>query len=93
MLAARLGERLSEPVISLDALWRPFSARRDIEGFRESVKRAHAGASWISDGNFADVTFDIRLPRADLVIWVDRPRILCALRSIKRVCGRNPAHR
>jgi adenylate kinase family enzyme len=91
-LAARLGERLSTPIVSLDALWRPFSAHCDVQGFRQAVGQAHAGSSWIGDGNFADVTFDIRLPRAQLIVWVEQKRILCGLRSVKRVFG-NPAHR
>jgi hypothetical protein len=54
---------------------------------------AHAGDAWISDGNFALATFDIRLPRASLVVWLDRPRLLCAGRSIARVFQKGEAHR
>jgi adenylate kinase family enzyme len=92
-LAVRLGTCLDIPVISLDALWRPFARTCDVAGFSKSVESAHATPAWISDGNFADVTFGVRLPRADLVIWVDRARILCALRSIKRLLVPNPCHR
>jgi hypothetical protein len=91
-LATRLGAHLGAPVISLDALWRPFAARCDIEAFRETVIREHAGPSWISDGNFADVTFDIRLPRAQKILFVDRRRGVCALRSVKRLFHRNSTH-
>jgi hypothetical protein len=30
---------------------------------------AHAADAWLSDGNYALATFDIRLPRADLIVW------------------------
>ena len=54
---------------------------------------AHAGDAWISDGNFALATFDLRLPRANLVVWLDRPKILCAWRSITRVFEKDTKHR
>ena len=54
---------------------------------------AHAGDAWISDGNFALATFDIRLPRANLAVWLERPRLLCALRSITRVLEKDTRHR
>ena len=53
----------------------------------------HAGDVWISDGNFADLTFDIRLPRATLIVWLERPRLLCAWRAIARVFRNGEAHK
>jgi hypothetical protein len=38
-------------------------------------------------------TFDLRLPRADLVIWIDRPRWLSAWRAFLRVWRPGEAHR
>ena len=57
------------------------------------MKEAHAGETWISDGNFALATFDIRLPRATLVIWLDRPKMFCAWRAITRVFQPGEQHR
>ncbi len=57
------------------------------------MKEAHAGDEWISDGNFALATFDIRLPRATLVIWLERSKLYCAWRAITRVFKRDEAHR
>lgn len=57
------------------------------------MKKAHAGDEWISDGNFALATFDIRLPHATLVIWLDRSKISCACRAILRVFKRSEPHR
>lgn len=91
--ARQLGQRTSAPVICLDAIWQPTWGKDDVANFRTLIKRAHAGESWISDGNFAKATFDIRLPRATLVIWLDRRRLSCALRAIARVFRRGEPHR
>jgi adenylate kinase family enzyme len=91
--ARRLGERVGAPVICLDAIWQPNSGNDDVPTFRKLIKEAHAGETWISDGNFAQVTFDIRLPRATLVIWIDRPKMFCAWRAITRVFQPGEQHR
>jgi adenylate kinase family enzyme len=92
-LARRLGERTSVPVICLDEVWRPQWGRDDVPAFRSLMMAAHAGESWISDGNFAAATFDIRLPRATLIVWLDRPRWLCALRALTRIVRKDSDHR
>jgi adenylate kinase family enzyme len=92
-LARQLGERTGAPVICLDALWQPHWKEKDVPAFRTLVQEAHAGEEWISDGNFALATFDIRLPRATLVIWLERSRMYCAWRAITRVFKRGEAHR
>jgi adenylate kinase family enzyme len=91
-LARRLGEVSGAPVISLDDIWRPEWGREDVGRFREILAQAHAGEAWISDGNFAQASFDIRLPRADLVVWLDRPRLACAWRAIGRVFRPGESH-
>jgi adenylate kinase family enzyme len=92
-LARQLGERTGAPVICLDAIWQPHWNEKDVPIFRTLVKEAHAGEEWISDGNFALATFDIRLPRATLVIWLERSKMYCAWRAIMRVFKRGEAHR
>jgi adenylate kinase family enzyme len=67
-LARQLGDRTGAPVICLDAIWQPGWDKKDVPAFRTLVKEAHAGDAWISDGNFAVATFDIRLSRATQVI-------------------------
>jgi adenylate kinase family enzyme len=85
----RLSERTAAPLIDLDALWR---RDENHERFRETLIHLHAADSWISDGNFSAATFDIRMPRADLVVWLDRPRAVCAWRAITRVLTPGEAH-
>lgn len=92
-LARRLGEITHAPVISLDALWQPHWDAKDVPAFRGLVKQAHAGDNWISEGNFSQATFDLRLPRATLVIWLERPRLVCLWRAISRVTRRDEPHR
>jgi adenylate kinase family enzyme len=92
-LARQLGERLGAPVICLDAIWQSRWDEKDVPAFRVLMKEAHAGDEWISDGNFALATFDIRLPRATLVVWIERSKLYCAWRATTRVFKRDEAHR
>jgi adenylate kinase family enzyme len=92
-LARQLGERTGAPVICLDAMWQAHSEENNVPAFRALLKQAHAGDEWISDGNFALATFDIRLPRATLVIWLERSRLYCASRAIMRVFKGGEPHR
>ena len=93
MLAARLGERLMAPVICLDAIWRPAWSAADLPVFRSIVGEAHRGTRWISDGNFADATFELRLPQAGLIVWLERARVICAARAVRRVLRAGERHR
>jgi len=91
-LARRLGARDGTPVYSLDEIWQPDWGSEKTPEFRVTLARLHAGEDWISDGNFAAVSFDIRLPRATLIIWLDRPRWHCAFRAIRRALGGDHVH-
>jgi hypothetical protein len=86
-----LAEAINAPVICLDALWR--DCADDEALFLAQVKALHDGAAWVSDGNFAAVTFALRLPRAELVIWLDAPRWLCVWRACTRVLAPGEHHR
>lgn len=83
--ARALGKRLGLPVVHLDQLfWEPGWVEPDAEQFRTRVSRAIAADSWVCEGNYARRTFDLRLPRADLIIWLDTPRLTCFTRVIMR---------
>ncbi|HZC23491.1 MAG TPA: AAA family ATPase [Candidatus Binatia bacterium] len=92
-LARQLGERMHAPVICLDAIWQSECQGKDVAAFRALLKQAHAGAEWISEGNFAQATFDLRLPRATLVIWLECSRLSCAWRAFHRVFEHSGDHR
>ena len=84
-VARHLGQRLCVPIIYLDVLfWRPGWKEPDRNDFRTRVAHAHSGDSWISDGSYAESTFDLRLPRADALIVLERPRWLCLVRVLRR---------
>lgn len=84
-LARTLGQRLGLSVVHLDALfWQPGWVEPDAEQFRQRVREAVAEKAWVSEGNYARRTFDLRLPRADLVIWLDTPRRTCLRRVLIR---------
>jgi adenylate kinase family enzyme len=92
-LARRLGKKLDLPVVCLDDIWQPSWGASDVPAFRELVRGAHAGEAWISDGNFAAATFDIRLPRATLILWLECHRRVSAWRAFVRVLDPESGHR
>lgn len=90
-LARLLGKRLDLPVVHLDTLfWEPGWVEPDAVRFRERVRNAIATDAWICEGNYARRTFDLRLPRADLVIWLDTPRLTCLMRVLVRSAMNRP---
>lgn len=90
-LARDLGARLGLPVVHLDTLfWEPGWVEPDAGRFRDRVREAIAPQAWVCEGNYARRTFDLRLPRADLVIWLDTPRLTCLGRVILRSLMNRP---
>jgi adenylate kinase family enzyme len=83
--ARRLGAKLGVPVIHLDFhYWRPGWQLPDLAEWREQVTTLVAQPAWVIDGNYAN-TFDIRMPRADSVVWLDYPRAVCMRRVLRRI--------
>lgn len=93
-LARKLGARTGIPVIHLDALyWSPGWNAPTVEAFRSRLREAIAGNAWITDGNYSMHSFDLRMPRADLLICVERARLYCVWRVLRRaISGRFRAH-
>jgi adenylate kinase family enzyme len=83
--ARRLQHQTELPIISLDAeFWRPGWIATPRAAWRQRVATLVASDRWIMDGNYY-ASLDLRLPRADVVIWFDLPRWLCLSRVTKRV--------
>lgn len=83
-LTRQLAERTGLPVISLDeAYFSPGWKEPRSEDWAETVQELAGREKWIMDGNFSG-TFQYRVPRADTIIFVDRPTWLCLWRVIKR---------
>lgn len=90
-LARKLGQNLGLPVVHLDRLfWGPDWTKLDPVAFRKNVATAVKGPKWVCEGNYHRRTFDLRLPRADLVIWMDTPRLVCVKRVLIRSWNNAP---
>lgn len=84
-LARRLGDKLGRPVIHADKVfWRPGWTDPDTDQYRHDIRELTAGPAWIFDGNLGR-TADIVLPRTDLIVWIEQPVWLCALRAYGRM--------
>lgn len=93
MLARALSEALDLPYISMDRdfYWLPGWKKRDRSDIDRLIAGAVAQERWIMDGTGLG-SFHLRLPRADLVIWLRLPRMVCLLGAISRALrylGRN----
>ncbi|NBJ12491.1 P-loop NTPase family protein [Microvirga arsenatis] len=84
-LASRLAERLGLPLIHLDReYFGPGWATPTKPDWRDRVRALAARPAWVMDGNYAS-TFDIRVPRATAIVWLDLPRWRCLLGVLWRV--------
>jgi adenylate kinase family enzyme len=83
-VARRLGEMLGLPVIHLDAeFWRPGWVEPERAIWHQQVAALAARDAWIMDGQYS-ATWDLRVNRADTIIWLDLPRRIYMTRIIKR---------
>lgn len=70
------------PVICLDLhRWNPGWLRKPEAEFRATQRTLLAGEEWIADG---DVALDLRLERADTLVFLDTPWWICARRAFMR---------
>jgi adenylate kinase family enzyme len=82
--ARRLGAKLDVPAIHLDFyFWRPGWQSPEPQAWRQQLTALVAMPGWVMDGNYIN-TFDIRLPRADSLVWLDHPRAICMRRVLWR---------
>jgi adenylate kinase family enzyme len=72
-LSGELARELGYPHIELDDIqWMPEWQMRPTADFCAEVEVSIAGDRWVVDGNYSKAR-DIVWPRADAVIWLDRP--------------------
>ncbi|WP_197714515.1 hypothetical protein [Priestia endophytica] len=82
--ARRLGEALHIEVHHLDALfWKPNWVEASLEEFSKSQQDIIPRDQWIIEGNYKN-TFQIRLQRADTVIYLELPLHVCLYCVLKR---------
>jgi adenylate kinase family enzyme len=85
-LAEALAERLGLPFVELDALFwtHPDWVEPEDEAFRERVRVATAGDTWVVAGNYFGRTQDLTWPRADTIVFLDYPLPLILMRIVRR---------
>jgi adenylate kinase family enzyme len=64
--------------------WQPGWTDPDDEKYRDKIDQLTAQKAWVFDGIPGRVP-DIVLPRADIVVWIEQPVWLCAVRSYARM--------
>jgi adenylate kinase family enzyme len=83
-LAVTLGQKLNLPVIHLDAhYWQPGWQESDKNDWLTIQQKLIKGDRWIIDGNYGS-TMNLRLARANTIIWLDFHRHICLWRVLKR---------
>jgi adenylate kinase family enzyme len=83
-----LGRRLGLPVVHLDEhYWQPGWTAIADTAWPALQAQLVAGERWIVDGNYGS-TLDIRLARADTVIVLAPPRLVCLAGALRRSLGR-----
>jgi adenylate kinase family enzyme len=85
-----LSAKTGLPVIHLDVhFWRPGWVEPTEKEWRETQRGLLAGDQWIADGNY-HATLELRLERADTVVFLDTPWWICAWRALVRGIRRRP---
>ena len=79
-----LSAKTGLPVIHLDFhYWKPGWVKPSDDEWREKQRTLLAGDAWIADGNYHQ-TLDLRLERAETVVFLDTPWWICAGRAFMR---------
>ncbi|MFC7060367.1 hypothetical protein [Halobacillus seohaensis] len=83
-LAKQLGSLLDIEVVHMDRLfWKPGWLQSTNEELQAKQEKYINNPSWIIEGNYSSV-WDVRLLKADTVIFLDLNRYLCTYRILKR---------
>jgi hypothetical protein len=87
-LGRELAAALGVPHVELDALYfGPDLSTVSLPVLRERTRAAIAGDDWVTDGNKSAVR-DLVWPRADTVVWLDYPLVVCLWRLARRALWR-----
>jgi len=83
-VATQLGELLNLEVHHLDKFfWSPGWVKPEPDQWIKTVTDLMDRDSWIMDGNYSG-TLELRLQRADTIVFMDLPRLVCMWRIVKR---------
>jgi len=88
--ALALGQAFGLPVVHLDRFaWSPGWTPVDAATFEEAQAAAVAGERWVIDGGYLrSAGWPARVARADVVVLVEAPLIVCLWRIARRVRAR-----
>jgi adenylate kinase family enzyme len=79
-----LSAKTGLPLIHLDLhFWKPGWVEPSDDEWREKQRSLFTGDAWIADGNYHD-TLELRLERADTVVFLDTSWWTCARRAFVR---------
>ena len=85
-----LSAKTGLPLIHLDLeFWKPGWVEPSEDEWSEKQRGLLAGDAWIADGNY-HATLQLRLERADGVVFLDTPWWMCARRAFVRGLRRPP---
>lgn len=84
-LSQTICERLNLPYVSMDRdfYWLPGWIKRARAEERSLIAAKVAEERWLMDGS-GQSSFDLRLPRTNLILWVRMPRWLCLWGALSR---------
>ncbi len=89
--ARALSAKTGLPLVVLDVhFWRPGWVKPTEDEWRQEQRDLLAGDDWIADGNYHD-TLELRLQRADTVVFLDTPWWICTRRALIRGIRTRPA--
>jgi adenylate kinase family enzyme len=83
-LTRLISEKYSLPAVHLDIhFWKEGWVETPRADWLPIVEKLSQEDRWVMDGTFSE-SFDLRFPRADIIILVNMPRLLCLYRVITR---------
>lgn len=82
--SSKVAKLFDLPLFHMDKLnWKPGWVESETEELRAKVAEVAAKERWVIEGNYGS-TMELRLPRADLILYLDYPIPLCLYRIVKR---------
>ena len=86
-LATRMATSTGLPIIHLDKeYWLPGWTEPPATQWGDKLRDLIAGDRWIIDGNYGS-SLPQRIARADTVVWLDYPTLVCMWQAAGRVIG------
>jgi adenylate kinase family enzyme len=82
--ATKIADKIDLPLFRMDDLfWNPSWVPTEFDSFNELSSKIVENENWVIEGNYAQF-LDIRLTRAQFVIYIDTPTSICLWRALNR---------